>query len=107
MTGIVYEAPHPKVNYEIKLEAKRVAGGDFFFVKKGEQLVDAYRRIAEELGSQFYLTYSTSVDEWDGRWVKLEVKSDQAGHKARARRGFFAVGGRNAGSPAPPPGNGP
>ena len=82
-------------------------GGRSFFVKNAADLAGVYERIAEELRSQFYLTYSTSVDEWDGRWVKLEVKSDQPGHKARARRGFFAVRGKNTGSPAPPAGNGP
>ena len=40
---------------------------------------------------QMYLTYSTSIEEWDGRWIKLNVKTSTSGHKVRARRGFFAV----------------
>ena len=80
-------------------------GGRAFFVKNAADLAGVYERIAEELRSQFYLTYSTSVDEWDGRWVKLDVKTDQPGCKARARRGFFAVRGKQAGSPSPPSSN--
>ncbi len=73
-------------------------GGRSFFVKNAEDLAGVYERIAEELRSQFYLTYSTSVDEWDGRWVKLEVKTDRPGHEVRARRGFFAVRGKKTGN---------
>jgi len=74
-------------------------GGRAFFVKRAEELSGVYQRIAEELRSQYYLTYSTAVDTHDGRWVKVQVESDRPGHKVRARRGFFAVPpGRGAGS---------
>jgi Ca-activated chloride channel family protein len=66
-------------------------GGRAFFVRKAQDLAGVYQRIAEELRSQFYLTYSTSVSEWDGRWVDLDVETTVPGHKVRARRGFFAV----------------
>lgn len=29
-TGVVFQGQHPRLSYELKLEAKRVAGGDFF-----------------------------------------------------------------------------
>lgn len=66
-------------------------GGRTYYVKKATELGGVYHRIAEELRSQFYLTYSTSVDAWDGRWIKLDVTTDQPGQKVRHRRGFFAV----------------
>jgi Ca-activated chloride channel family protein len=74
-------------------------GGRAFFVRRAEDLAGVYQRIAEELRSQFYLTYSTSVDSWDGRWVKLEVTTDVPGHTVRARRGFFAVRTPDRGAP--------
>ena len=40
---------------------------------------------------QYYLSYSTTLDEWDGRWVKIKVESKRPGVKIRARRGYFAV----------------
>jgi VWFA-related protein len=66
-------------------------GGKFFYIKKKGTLAAAYERIAEELGKQYFLTYSTSNDEWNGRWIKLKVDSLRKGVKIRARRGYFAV----------------
>ncbi len=72
-------------------EFAEVTGGRAFFVGKAKDLEGVYQRIAEELRTQYYLTYSTAVTEWDGHWVKLKVQSDIPEHKVRARRGFFAV----------------
>jgi len=66
-------------------------GGEFFYIKKKGTLQDAYARIAEELGKQFFLTYATTNEAWDGRWIKLKVESKREGVKIRARRGYFAV----------------
>jgi len=66
-------------------------GGQFYYIKKKGTLGAAYERIAEELGKQYYLTYSTSNDEWNGRWVKMKVESLRKGVKIRARRGYFSV----------------
>jgi VWFA-related protein len=68
-----------------------VTGGRAFFVDKAEDLAGVYQRIALELRRQYYLTYSTTNDTWDGRWVKVEVNSSNPKHKVRARRGYFAV----------------
>ncbi len=74
-------------------EFAEVTGGRFFFVKKATELGEVYQRIAEELGKQYYLTYSTTNDNWDGRWVKIKLNSSRSGVKIRARRGYFAVRG--------------
>ncbi|MHC4831793.1 MAG: VWA domain-containing protein [Planctomycetota bacterium] len=66
-------------------------GGEFYYIKKKGTLGDAYKRIAEELGKQYYLTYSTTNEEWNGRWVKMKVESLRKDVKIRARRGYFAV----------------
>jgi Ca-activated chloride channel family protein len=72
-------------------EFASVTGGRAFFVNKAEDLKDVYQRIAEELRTQHYMSYSTGISDWNGKWVKLKVNSDVPGHKVRARRGFFAV----------------
>ena len=72
-------------------EFAEVTGGRAFFVKKASELGKVYRRIAEELRTQYYVTYSTSNEALDGRWIKVEVKSDAPDHNVKARRGFFAV----------------
>lgn len=66
-------------------------GGEFFYVKKKGMLGPAYERIADELGKQYLLTYSTSNEGWDGRWVKLKVESLREDITIRARKGYFAV----------------
>ena len=68
-------------------------GGKAFFVRKAADLSDVYQRIADELGKQYYLTYSTDNQEWDGRWIKIKVETDRPKTKIRARRGYFAVRG--------------
>lgn len=68
-----------------------VTGGRFFYAKKASDLADVYERIAEELRTQYYLAYSTSNDEWDGRWMKIKVENERKDIKVRARRGYFAV----------------
>lgn len=81
---------------EVLREFSEVTGGRFFYIKKKGTLGEAYERIAEELGRQYYLTYSTTNDVWDGHWIKIRVESKRPGVKVRARRGYFAVrsGGR-------------
>jgi len=66
-------------------------GGRAFFVKKAAELAEVYQRIADELRTQFYISFSTTNDEWDGRWIKIKVKSDREDLDVRARRGYFAV----------------
>jgi len=68
-----------------------VTGGRAFFVKEASELGGVYERIALELRRQYYLTYSTRNEVWDGRWVKVGVGVNQSKYKVRARRGFFAV----------------
>ncbi len=75
-------------------------GGRAFFVKKAAELTGVYQRIAEELRRQYYLTYSTGIDTWDGHWVKIRVENTDSNLAVRARRGFFAVKPEGA-QPAP------
>jgi VWFA-related protein len=76
---------------EVLKEFSEVTGGRYFYVKKAGQLEGTYQRIAEELRAQYYLTYSTTNEEWDGHWIKVKVQSKRPGVKIRARRGYFAV----------------
>lgn len=68
-----------------------VTGGRSFFVKKASELASVYAKIAEELRKQYYLTYSTTNQTWDGRWIEVQVKTRSDKLKVRARKGYFAV----------------
>ena len=74
-------------------EFSEFTGGRAFFVKKADELAEVYARIAEELRAQFFIAYSTTNDQWDGRWIKIKVESSRSDLKLRARRGYFAVRG--------------
>ena len=87
--GLGIEGGRPK--RDVLKEFSSNTGGDFYYIKKKGTLKEAYGRIADELGKQFFLTYSTSNDEWNGRWVKLRVESLRDGITIRARKGYFAV----------------
>jgi Ca-activated chloride channel homolog len=72
-------------------EFAQVTGGKAFFVDKADELSAVYQRIADELRNQYYLTYSTSNENWDGHWIKIRVDNLRQGIKVRSRSGYFAV----------------
>jgi VWFA-related protein len=76
---------------DVLQELADVTGGQAFFVKRASELADVYARIAEELRAQHYLTYSTTNERWDGRWIDVRVETDLPDATLRARRGYFAV----------------
>jgi len=81
------------VRKSVLKELSETTGGRSFFISKATQLADVYSKIAEELRRQYYLSYSTTNKKWDGRFIKLEVKSKNPDWSVRARRGYFAVRG--------------
>ena len=67
-------------------------GGRAYFPSKVEELQDVYQEIADELKSQYYLTYEPTNTVWDGRWRK--IKLDGASGRdldVRTRSGYYAV----------------
>jgi Ca-activated chloride channel family protein len=81
------------VRKSVLKELSDVTGGRAFFVAKASGLTEVYSKIADELRRQYYLSYSTTNKKWDGRFIKLEVKSKNPDWSVRARRGYFAVRG--------------
>ena len=75
----------------LRLPTGEVTGGRAFFVKKASELAEVYQRIAEELRTQYVVSYQTDNQTWDGRWIKLKVETDRKDVEVRARRGYFAV----------------
>lgn len=79
-------------------ELAEETGGRSFFPGKAKELEGIYRQIAEELRSQYYLTYSPTNEDWNGRWRKIKLKvTGQKGLEVRARRGYYAVRQRRPG----------
>jgi len=97
---IIYGIGMGDIRKSVLKELSEMTGGRSFFITKASQLADVYRKIAEELRRQYYLSYSTTNTKWDGRFIKLEVKSKNPDWSVRARRGYFAVRGGGAGGAA-------
>jgi Ca-activated chloride channel family protein len=81
------------VRKSVLKDFSETTGGRAFFVAKASQLAEVYSKIAEELRRQYYLSYATTNTVWNGRFIKLEVKSKNKDWSVRSRRGYFAVRG--------------
>ncbi len=77
-------------------EFSDTTGARAYFVGKAKELAEVYKKIAEELRRQYYISYATTNTTWDGRFIKLEVKASNLDWTVRARRGYFAVKGTPA-----------
>jgi len=66
-------------------------GGRTLFASDQSELVENYSKVMDDLRNQYYLTYQSPNDVFDGRWVPIEVQCKRAGTSVRARKGYFAV----------------
>ena len=85
-------------------ELAEETGGRAYFPGGAEELQGVYQSIAEELRSQYYLSYSPSNENWDGQWRRIQLSvPGRKDLEIRTRKGYYAV--RRAPppeSPAPP-----
>jgi VWFA-related protein len=66
-------------------------GGRFYAASKASALESVYAKIAEELRSQYYLTYASENETFDGRWVPIKLETKAKGLEVRARKGYYAL----------------
>lgn len=66
-------------------------GGRSFFPHSAADLADVYQQIAQDLRSQYYLTYSPTNRNLDGSWRKIRLDTRAKGVKLKTRRGYYAV----------------
>jgi Ca-activated chloride channel family protein len=65
-------------------------GGRFVATPGGLMMRDAFRRIAEELGSQYTLTYEPGASKKDGKWHAIELRVARSNLTIRTRKGYNA-----------------
>jgi VWFA-related protein len=70
-------------------ELARDTGG--FLVAGTNDIAAGLRRVEEELGAYYLLSYAPHNDDWDGRYRKIDVRVKRSGVTVQARRGYFAV----------------
>ncbi len=74
---------------ELRMLAQET-GGRMFTAADSDGLLRAYGDIAEELRSQYLLTYVSNNRNWDGRWRSIEVRVRGRDYDVRSRLGYFA-----------------
>jgi Ca-activated chloride channel homolog len=88
-------------SHSVLKELAEETGGRSFFPGKAEDLEGVYQQIAEELRSQYYLTYSPTNEDWNGKWRKIRLSAPrQKDVDLRTRKGYYAV--RRTLAPSPP-----
>ena len=68
----------------------RQTGGRLFTPSDIQGLVDAYDQIAEELKSQYLVSYISSNRDWDGLWRTIDVSIKDKNYRVRTREGYYA-----------------
>jgi len=65
-------------------------GGRFVATPGGLAMRDAFRRIVEELGGQYTVTYSPTNTKKDGKWRAIELRISRPNLTIRTRKGYNA-----------------
>jgi Ca-activated chloride channel family protein len=70
-------------------------GGKYYYAKSASQLDDAFRKISDELRTQYLLAYypsqRTSFSEFRRIQVTVSGPSDAADYRVRHRAGYYSV----------------
>jgi VWFA-related protein len=66
-------------------------GGRAYFPLKLEDLASEFKKIEEELRSQYVLSYTPTNLDQDGTYRKIRVEMANDKYKPRARKGYFAL----------------
>ena len=86
--------------HSVLKELAEETGGRSFFPGKAEELEGVYQQIAQELRSQYYLSYSPSNEDWNGKWRKIRLSAPRKKDvELRTRKGYYAV--RRSLAPSP------
>ena len=86
--------------HSVLRELAEETGGRSFFPGKAEDLEGVYQQIAEELRSQYYLSYSPTNEDWNGKWRKIRLSAQRKKDvDVRTRKGYYAV--RRSLAPSP------
>jgi len=79
-------------------------GGRSYFPSKVEDLEGVYGEIADELKSQYYITYEPTNSVWDGRWRKIKLSGAPGKDlDIHTRSGYYAVRKAPAATPSGSP----
>ena len=67
----------------------RDTGG--FLILDTRNISAGLRRVEEELGAYYLLSYAPANEEWDGGYRRIEIRVLRTGLEVQGRQGYFAV----------------
>jgi Ca-activated chloride channel homolog len=77
------------------------SGGRVFYPYKVEDLAQSFTDIGNELRSQYFIAYSPSNGQSNGKYRTIEVQTDRKNLDVRTRKGYYATADKNPLVPAP------
>jgi len=63
-------------------------GGTAYFIGNVKQLDETYRKLEQDLRTQYLVAYNTETSKGDSKYRTVEVKVDRPNAKVRTIRGF-------------------
>lgn len=66
------------------------SGGRFISAQNGQALRDIFKNLADELRTQYTLTYQPTNEAKDGKWREIEVRVSRPNLNIRTRKGYNA-----------------
>ena len=66
------------------------SGGRFVSAQNGQALRETFKNLAEELRSQYTITYQPTNSAKDGKWRSIEMKTNKTDLTVRTRKGYNA-----------------
>ncbi len=62
-----------------------------FLIRDTNDISSGLRRVEEDLGAYYLLSYAPKNETWDGRYRRIDVRIRRSGVSLQARRGYYAV----------------
>lgn len=66
------------------------SGGRFISAQNGQSLREVFKNLADELRSQYTLSYQPTNEAKDGKWREIEIRVARPNLKIRTRKGYNA-----------------
>jgi Ca-activated chloride channel homolog len=91
LSGETPKKMHIEAGDKVLLQFAEQSGGRAFFPYKIDDLAQSFVDIGTELRSQYFIAYSPTNPQSNGRYRRIEVGTDRKGLTVRTRKGYYAT----------------
>ena len=86
---VIHTYEHDDHGEEVLKKLAEATGGRMLEVRGMDKLEAALDEISDELHHQYSLGYYPENKNWDGKFRKIQISTDQKGFKVFARKGYY------------------